>query len=909
MNNTLSFSPNTLLLTVCFGLLTTLAEAAEVMVSAVSGNPLGVATIEIPLASPVPVGSLPRLRATGSAGQVLYPASSEVRMRVTPPSERPVPQPGRGRLLGRVGSLIRELTGADQDKEATVARRVSFLFPSDEPFLVTLGDSDGPIGQYKLVPEKEPLLHDERLRQWWADYTTGVKTQIDLSDYPPWVETYLVAMLSGRLRLPLPDWYETHPSNEDALVSTLKLIAGAEDEKEVVFRQAAAGRMSADPLASTKVTLPAAPSWAPSFPQGNRPPQSPSIPVEPLAGSVPPECFYLRYGSFENYLWFTDLSNEYGGDLSRMATLRGFRTQATESLESQLNLKMTQMSRMLGPTMIEDQAIIGRDLFLNDGASIGVLFQVSNVFLFRSSLQNDRSTRAGSDETIKLSDTRIGGKSVSFLRSADNRVRSFLVENGNMILVTNSKTLVQRFLEVAAGAPSLAQSPEFQLTRQLMPLEREDTVFAYLSPRMMQGLVSPEYLIELRRRLASQAEITLVHLARMASAAEGNPIQSIDQLVAAGYLPADFSQRSDGSGVVSLGAGLIDTRRGARGRFLPIADVKMKSVTAEEAAWYETIAAAYSNRFSHMDPIMIGVRREGVSDGKDDTPKLERLSIHAEVAPLTPAQYGKWAQQLGPPTRVAIQFAADDLVAAQAHVASELLGPPTHLFAAIKDSSPPDLEDFDGLLKSYRSLRQLPGYLGAWPLPGALDRLPLGIGRGTPVGPGMTRLIGGLYRYTGGGFSVLSFFPDILTASLPYWASVEVEDAAQVRARIGDLVGSQLEGWVTDQLYHRSSQTSAAGAQFLGMLSRQLKVNPDQAMGSIADIFGTDLQCTLGGRYLYDADAFHWKSTAWAANRPPIDPPLGYTPPLLQWFRGGQATLTQYDDRVVVDAVVDAQRQ
>ena len=167
---------------------------------------------------------------------------------------------------------------------------------------------------------------------------------------------------------------------------------------------------------------------------------------------------------------------------------------------------------MLGPTVIEDQAIIGRDLYLNDGATLGVLFKVKNAFLFRTSLQNDRATRATSDDAIELGDTTIAGKTVSLLQSADNRVRSFMVEDGEYILVTNSETMAKRFLEVGESGQSLAATSEFRLARRLMPVDREDSLFAYFSPLMLQGLVSPEYLIELRRRIDAKSDVTLVQL-------------------------------------------------------------------------------------------------------------------------------------------------------------------------------------------------------------------------------------------------------------------------------------------------------------------------------------------------------------------------------------------------------------
>ena len=99
----------------------------------------------------------------------------------------------------------------------------------------------------------------------------------------------------------------------------------------------------------------------------------------------------------------------------------------------------------------------------------------------------------------------------------------------------------------------------------------------------------------------------------MAGAMESKLLPSdlgIDQLVATRMLPPNFGVRSDGSGVFELNNTALDTKRGARGSFLPIADVEIKSVTAEEFAWYSQIANEYTNRFATMDPIMVGIHRD-----------------------------------------------------------------------------------------------------------------------------------------------------------------------------------------------------------------------------------------------------------------------------------------------------------
>lgn len=882
------------------------ADAIDARVTAVGGAPYGVATIEIPNDQQVIGQELPPLQAIESSGRVLFPSSDSVRIEVLSTSERRVPQPGRGRLLKRIGGLIREIAGDEEKQYRTVARRVSFLFVGKDPIRLQIADARGEIGTYDIEPESDPSAHRQLLNRWWTAYTDGAKSQIDVADYPVLVEIYLVAMLAGRLQLPLPDWY-ADTEDDDELISTLKLIGGAKATSETIFRRTAAGSAGSVSASSADASLPLPnpPNWSPMFTAEGLD----EIPVEPMATRVPSDCFYLRYGSFENYIWFRDLSNEYGGDITRMVTLRGIANDSFARLESQLNVKTTELSRMLGPQVIEDQAIIGRDMFMEDGASIGVMFKSKSPFLLRTSVSGERSKRAREDDSITLETVKIGDHDVSFLSSADNRVRSFLAEDGEYFLITNSRTLAQRFFEVGESGDSLASTPAFQLSRKLMPLERNDTIFVYLSPAMLRGLVSPQYMIELRRRLQAKSEIAMVHLARLAAAQEGgDPDSGVDELIASGFLPQDFGTRADGGGVISVGDQMMDTLRGARGSFLPIADTKIDLVTAEEARWYAGIADHYSENFPTIDPIMIGIGREAV-ENIEDVEGLERISIHAEIAPWSPEKYGPWAQQLGPPTNVAMQFAPDDIIAMQAHVASPQLGPPTHLFAAIKDTVPPDPDDFDGLLNIYRSLRGLPGYLGAWPQPGALDRLPLGLGQGRPVGPGLSRLIGGLYRYTDGEFSVLSFQPKVIETSLPFLGSVEVEDSAQIRVRIGNLKGSQIEGWANAQLYERSRSGSVAGANFLSLLTRQLSVDPVVAAESAKQVLGAELQCTLGGEYEFSEPLGRWVSGVWNGDVAEEAAPPDYVAPAMKWFRGASATVTQYEDRVVADLTVDVARQ
>ena len=933
-------------------------------VRAISGDPWSIVQIDVPLSQPVlgqPAGELQVAELGGKPDggpRVLYPVSVNVTAALTAmPSQQPLPRIGGGRLLNRVGNLVRELAGSGDDKQQTVGRQLLFLLRGNAPATLRVYDGRGTDLQVNVAPVSDPSRFDDGVQRWWQEYLGRAKSRMDAAEHPAWIETYLVAMLSGRLQLPLPPWMaddlETLQPDDNALIETAKWLTGNDAVRQQMFRRAALGRgqMIGRDGANQIDALPLPPE-----PTRNATRLRPDTlmadgdEIEWLARHTPPECFYLRYGSFENYLWFKDLSQEYGGDLSQMLLTPSLQSVGAARVERQLGVKSTAMTRLLGPTVILDQAIIGRDLFMTDGASIGVLMHAGNAYLLRTSLQRDRAALAASREDVTLETVDIGGVRVEFMHSPDNSVRSFLVQSGDVFLLTNSRTIARRFLEVSRDAkhddvsenetqyPSLADTPAFAAARQAMPLSREDTIFLYVSPEMLHGLLSPETLIGLRRRMHASVETSLFEIARLAARGHGESATDIGSLIEMGYLPNTFGQRPDGSGLFEVNDSVIDSMRGRRGTFLPLADESIENVTGEESRWYADIAAAYSRDYPSLDPIFVGVRREAVrrsgsvqrlaSEGadarvdEDDTGEIlegrERLLIHAEIAPWQREQYGWWAEQLGPPTDVTMQFAPDDIIRVQAHVASESLGPPTHMFVGIKDTVPPDPEQIDGLLDKYRAIKQVPGYLGAWPQPGALDRLPLGIGRGQPVGPNLTRLIGGVFRYTGGGFSILSFDPQILSTALPHLAAVQADREIQLQIEVGNVVGSQLEAWINQQLYERSKDSCRNTLQLLQTVTTQLHVPPSQTINAVERIFDqTPVRC-LDGKLVYDDARQHWVA---AGSQPvgsgdavtqqalPVIAPASYRAPILKWFRGGQAALTEAPNRLILDAEVDLEHQ
>ena len=908
----------------------------------VDGHPsrLGILTITVPIAeAPLEIeGSdvrLPPLRLIHNdrvKDGLRYAVAWDLRQPLRPPSEQPVPSPGGGRLLGRLRNLVREAISDDSAATRVTAQQLSAVVVGPPPPTVVVQYGDREL-RLPITPG-DPAVADDAIGRWWNQYTTAASQSRKAPAASSRIESYLVAMLAHQFGLPLPDWYTAdlnHPVTGRASAvagapdateigyDALALLGGGASIRERLFRRAAAGWESSP--TDGPGTLSGSGAFDGSGAMLPTPPPLAFVPrtaapiteteVEPLATMVPPECFYLRFGSFENFLWFKDLTARFGGDIASMVTVRSIADAGSSRLERQLNMQTSELSRTLGPSVIEDQAIIGTDLFFADGASIGILIRAKQPFLLRTSLGGERQKRAREQaDTSLTTETNfrgLGGRTVTLLANGSGTIRSFMTENDGTFFVTNSRYLMQRFLDVAGGQPSLAASPDFLLARSALPVVADHTVFAFLSPAFFEKLLSPQSMIELRRRQIAESRVAMVQLARAAADADGFGVAGfsvagdrsnlgIGDLVRGGYLSDAMVSTVDQSGLVEIGDGeILDTRRGVVGTFKPVADTEVQSVTAAEANWYAEIRRAYDGQLS-PDPIVIGVRRAADADGSD------LVNVEAHVAPINLAAYGKYLEYLGPPTRTAMRFAPDDIASISAHAKIPLLGAPTHLFAAIKDTTPPDPDSFSGILNIYRSLRVLPGYVGAWPQPSALDRLPLGLGLGSEVAPGIFRLLGGLYRYTDGAFSLLSFDPTILTSTLPFLESIQVDELAQARVQLNDLRGSRLEPWVNQRFYEADVKRSVAGAQLLSVVERQFDVDPAVAPELAASVLGGRLQCPLGGDYQFDPVTNAFVSTAWNGPGPPATYPNGYLAPPLRWFAGGGASLLLDGSRLSIEA-------
>jgi len=845
------------------------AEAIKARTEACVGEPLGVACVEVDLPAseaPQPLG-WQGLGIDEKRGRVLYPA---VDSRTLAGAAKELLSDSRRRI-------VRVLSQVIEDRGRV---KVYFLFTGQEPLDLTIRSQVA--HELRITPSIDPAGWKRLRDAWWSQYRTASGFFLGRPSYPPVVENYLRAMLAKRLGLEPP----APPSQaawQGQLVRELSLIADSESLRMNIERERFLGARPGSTAADQPLPRPfqAEPSDAP-LPTGE-------ATIEPLALRVPAECFYVRFGSFANFLWFQDMLERIGGDLSNLVASRGMDRRMRERMEMQLATQTTLASRFFGDAVVADVAIVGTDLFLQEGAAYGLLFQARTNEVLRRNFMDQRAQWKTKVPGAQETQVTIGGRDVSLLASPDGRVRSYYIADGDFHFITTSKALVRRFLEVRAGKGSLGQSPGFRHTRATLPADRKDTVFVCLSMGFFRNLLSPQHRIERLRRVEALADIDLVQMALLASAAEGRPTRTINELVAAGYLPPSFGPRPDGSRAVMVDDEVRDSLRGSKGRFVPIPDVETTRAAPLEVAAYLQLAEEYRHPWPEIDPLIVGIQRHSL--GKD----RDRITLDVRTTLLNKQPLSALRQFLGKADRRRIATLPENAVS------FEIVRPQGRVFGALEGVGP-GVEVLGGVVVPLGRLRDLlVGYIGATDRGGLLSWIP-SLPSGPPDDEGYSRDRRGPWGRAVEPFHVYSFQREVLERVAPKLRLEDAEREAQLRLRVVDVSKSALAPLAHTWCYARTRQTALGNIQFMQQIVEQFRIPGDAARNTAEMLLDAKLLCPLGGQYVYRDAAprvSRWSSTAfdsarrWSASA--AQSPDGFQPPPLNWFRGLEADATVSD--------------
>ncbi|HVJ69574.1 MAG TPA: hypothetical protein VM510_16475, partial [Caulifigura sp.] len=561
-------------------------------------------------------------------------------------------------------------------------------------------------------------------------------------------------------------------------------------------------------------------------------------------------------------------------------------------------------------------AVIGTDTFVREGASIGVLFRHKQAGILAAAIQAQRAAAlAGGGVTEQKLDFQ--GKPVSLLTSAGNVVRSYYVADGEYHFVTNSSTLARRFVETGSGKGRLSDLAEFQYARTKHPIGGGNPILAYLSDPFIRQMVSPACRVEMTRRMRAEADVELVSLARLAAIGEQAPHDSVDDLVAGGFLPAKFGKRPDDTLPLIVDGNVVDSLRGARRTFLPVADVLVPGVTKSEAEAYEKFSQAYQALYRRMDPVSIAITREPVGADR------EKIVLDLSITPFTRQNLGALANFLPPASHQQVATGSDVLVMLE-------VGTKSRLFAGLVESDVPWTMS-NGQVEAASTYRARPPvFIGEY---GVGFRQMVGLrGDKSKDGyfsnpeaddPAKNGRFGLDYGREWGDWWAASLNGATLPQVTPALSITDGARPAQIRLRIGDLGASKAGSFLRAAQYARERETSRGNARLLDSFTEQLGVPDNEARAAARSVLGADVVCPLGGEYRREPPDYQfsthqpWYSTAWPAAKEPWRdepfferlsasrlnaPPADYRPRLLDWFKG-LAIEVQFDNQTMLSRV------
>ncbi|MFH1920639.1 MAG: hypothetical protein ABIP48_12220 [Planctomycetota bacterium] len=845
----------------------------QVRAEAIPGEPFGVGRVEVVL----PERMLPEalgiagLGLAEANGRVLYPAVDAGLLRSTlvnevkgaldklSQAERPA-----GRILGEIGRLL------NPPPRVTIY----FLFQGDGPLELTLQTRR--VDTFVVTPSGDRTAHARLFDAWWRQYTASSGPLMELlgcPDYPPQVENYLKAMLARRLGLPLPQ-RPRDESFEETIADELGLLLGTESIRVALERDRFLGPAAPAEKADQPLPKPV------SVPELQVPEPPENVAVEPLAARVPAECLYVRFGSFSNFIWLQDTLGKWRGDLANLIALRGLNYEVKRRIEQSLVIEMSVLGRLVGDAVVSDVAILGTDAFFQEGGAFGVLFHARNNLVLAAEFMRQRHERLQKGDGVVEEKVTVEGREVSLLSSPDGSVRSYYVVDGQFHFFSRSEALMKRFLETGSGKGALGASKEFRYARSVMPLDREDTVFVYLSDAFFRNFVGPRYRVETVRRIEAMADIELVQLALLASAAEEKPGGTIEQLVAGGFLPPNFGVRADGSRTVLADGEVYDSVRGRRGAFVPVSDVEFNRVSPSEADAYQRFCQFYHSNWQRLDPISVGIKRHALEGNR------ERVVIDARMTPFSPANYQRVRNVLGPPDSKQLAAVPDD------GVALEVVFTNQRVFGGLREIHPPSTDWIDfGLWRGFRDF--LVGYVGTTGELGRLSPLNVGI-TGPPNDDGYSSgPAGRIWRRDYGEFTLFSLQPDVLATVSPELRFEEAERPAQIRLRIDDVSHARTTPMLNNIGYARARETCLGNLRLMHDLTQQLHVPGELSRDTAELLLDAKLVCPLGGEYVLKeipAGPGFWTSTGLVDQATgglfTTEAPEGFVAPPLSWFRG-----------------------
>ena len=599
-----------------------------------------------------------------------------------------------------------------------------------------------------------------------------------------------------------------------------------------------------------------------------------------LSEYIPHDQHAIFFPSFSAMIQLVDKSDELGTPVMFTMEPRAEDAKTKDRYQTQLCLEASQLSRLLGPSIINSVAVTGSDPYLRTGSDVAILFDAKHPTTLSTYIRGKHAAALKADPTVKELSGEIEGLAYEGVASPDRTVCSFVARSGDVVLVTNSLVQVRRLAEVRSGkATKLSDLPEYAFMRNRYPLgSGDETAFLMLTDATIRRWCGPRWRIANSRRTRAAAQ-----LAQLTAELQDQMLASddfLDQLEPSGSLGR----------VLATSGGLRSPIHNTLEFMTPIAEINFTHVTKQEHNSYVRWRDGYERNWSgNFDPIAVRLSITddklagdvtvmpliGSSDFRQLAEEVDGLKLGPDSADRHDQAIVQFALGMGPGLRQLAQWVIGERASALGDTITAYIDRNDEFLAQIKD------------LRGINEIANVvPPLAIRAELKEEIDVEALAREFGGPPSETKTRRHGDqvIYLQEIGRtehmeFAFLPGTPGVLVISTNEATMNAAIDRELARAAgepipttkpewIGESIGFQIDqqGWrVLDTLFYQESVRLVQERSWanLPILNEWKTRYPDRDPLEVhQEIWGTRLLCPAGGDYVWNADLQTMESTA-----------------------------------------------
>ena len=357
-------------------------------------------------------------------------------------------------------------------------------------------------------------------------------------------------------------------------------------------------------------------------------------PEEALAKAVPAEFYFVRANSFTAFTRVLDFVERFAAPAADLLDGASSERGSLPRYLAELGIESSDLSRVLGPEVVQDFALTGSDPYVHEGSDVTLLFRLKSPLLFRAALEKALAAHGAAHGGTQASSFIHERVKVDVARSPDGRVRQHRATVAELELVSNSPAAIRRVISAALGkVPRLADELDFRymLARDAsVPAE----LFGFIGDRFVQSALGPGQKIAQARRQIALAELSAPPFAALLFGwVHGQSPTDKQQLLRSGLLQPDELKHHEGARIEWAPGAAPRSAWGTPAALEPLIDLPaVTKVSAAEREAYASFARNYELSWSeYIDPIALRV---------ESSHRGGATSLHAElrVLPLLPRE-------------------------------------------------------------------------------------------------------------------------------------------------------------------------------------------------------------------------------------------------------------------------------